>query len=340
MLDNIEINNFRSIENLKIENFKNVNFFFGRANSAKTSVLEAIYLYLGRGTKNIADIMEYRSNSIDNDCIDGLFYNYNIDKEVSIFIGSNLEYKIEIKKSEESIVFSNDDDNSRSNIKELKYIIQDNKTGSSIEVPFSMRKRFFRIEREIVMEAKTNNPKNIVYLGYFSNEKIISKNVSKIINNGQLDDLNEYCKKFDNNINQIMMSENNSIKVLEKDKKPVNLKLMGQGFQAYLRYVSSILLKNEFICIDEIENGLHFEHINLVLETILELSLKHDIQFFITTHSKELLEQLAKIADENADFKDGIACFNLYKEDNKIKVWENKIDGFVINMKQKKEVRL
>ena len=115
---------------------------------------------------------------------------------------------------------------------------------------------------------------------------------------------------------------------------------MGQGFQAYLRYVSSILLKNEFICIDEIENGLHFEHINLVLETILELSLKHDIQFFITTHSKELLEQLAKIADENADFKNKIACFNLYKEDNKIKVWENKIDGFVINMKQKKEVRL
>ncbi|MDY4860055.1 MAG: AAA family ATPase, partial [Campylobacter sp.] len=292
MLDNIEINNFRSIENLKIENFKNVNFFFGRANSAKTSVLEAIYLYLGRGTKNIADIMEYRSNIIDNDCIDGLFYNYNIDKEVSIFIGSNLEYKIEIKKSEKSIVFSSDDNNSRSDVKELKYIIQDNKIGSPIEMSFSMRRKFLRGEIEI--EAQANNPKNTVYLGYFSNEKIISKNVSKIINNGQLDDLNEYCKKFDNNISQIMMSENNSIKVLEKDKKPVNLKLMGQGFQAYLRYASSILLKNEFICIDEIENGLHFEHIDLILKILLKLSIQHNIQFFITTHSKELLEQLAK----------------------------------------------
>ncbi|MCI7362700.1 MAG: AAA family ATPase, partial [Campylobacter sp.] len=288
MLDNIEINNFRSIENLKIENFKNVNFFFGRANSAKTSVLEAIYLYLGRGTKNIADIMEYRSNIIDNDCIDGLFYNYNIDKEVSIFIGSNLEYKIEIKKSEKSIVFSSDDNNSRSDVKELKYIIQDNKIGSPIEMSFSMRRKFLRGEIEI--EAQANNPKNTVYLGYFSNEKIISKNVSKIINNGQLDDLNEYCKKFDNNISQIMMSENNSIKVLEKDKKPVNLKLMGQGFQAYLRYASSILLKNEFICIDEIENGLHFEHIDLILKILLKLSIQHNIQFFITTHSKELLE--------------------------------------------------
>nr|WP_321432304.1 AAA family ATPase [uncultured Campylobacter sp.] len=337
MLDNIEINNFRSIENLKIENFKNMNFFFGRANSAKTSVLEAIYLYLGRGTKNIADIMEYRSNIIDNDCIDGLFYNYNIDKEVSIFIGSNLEYKIEIKKSEKSIVFSSDDNNSRSDVKELKYIIQDNKTESPIEIPFSMRRKFIR--REIDIEAQANNPKNTVYLGYFSNEIIISRNVSKIINNGQLDDLNEYCKKFDNNISQIMMSENNSIKVLEKDKKPVNLKLMGQGFQAYLRYVSSILLKNEFICIDEIENGLHFEHIDLILKILLKLSIQHNIQFFITTHSKELLERLAKIADENDDFKNKIACFNLYKEDNKIKYIKYNSESFSWNMENGNELR-
>ncbi|MDY3246439.1 AAA family ATPase [Campylobacter sp.] len=337
MLDNIEINNFRSIENLKIENFKNMNFFFGRANSAKTSVLEAIYLYLGRGSKNIADIMQYRRNIIDNDCIDGLFYNYNIDKEASIFISSNLEYKIEIKKSAESIVFSNDDNNSRSDVKELKYIIQDNKTGSLIEIPFSMRRKFSI--REIEIEAQANNPKNTVYLGYFSNEKIISKNVSKIINNGQLDDLNEYCKKFDNNISQIMMSENNSIKVLEKDKKPVNLKLMGQGFQAYLRYVSSILLKNEFICIDEIENGLHFEHIDLILKILLKLSIQHNIQFFITTHSKELLERLAKIADENADFKNKIACFNLYKEDNKIKYIKYNSESFSWNMENGNELR-
>lgn len=337
MLDNIEINNFRSIENLKIENFKNMNFFFGRANSAKTSVLEAIYLYLGRGSKNIADIMQYRRNIIDNDCIDGLFYNYNIDKEASIFISSNLEYKIEIKKSAESIVFSNDDNNSRSDVKELKYIIQDNKTGLPIEMHFSMRRKFLRGEIEI--EAQANNPKNTVYLGYFSNEKIISKNVSKIINNGQLDDLNEYCKKFDNNISQIMMSENNSIKVLEKDKKPVNLKLMGQGFQAYLRYVSSILLKNEFICIDEIENGLHFEHIDLILKILLKLSIQHNIQFFITTHSKELLERLAKIADENADFKNKIACFNLYKEDNKIKYIKYNSESFSWNMENGNELR-
>ena len=152
--------------------------------------------------------------------------------------------------------------------------------------------------------------------------------------------LNGYCKEFESEIDGISIIDRAIYAKILGHNKKINLKLMGQGFISYLSYLTAALLKTKFICIDEIENGLHFEHINLVLETILELSLKHDIQFFITTHSKELLEQLAKIADENADFKDGIACFNLYKEDNKIKVWENKIDGFVINMKQKKEVRL
>ena len=228
MIDNIEINNFRSIENLKLENLKNVNFFFGRANAAKTTALEAIYLYLGRNTKNIS------------------------------------------------------------------------------------------------------------YLGHL-NHRATKENLNKLINSEELDTLNEYCRKFNDDISQIIIS-NNYIKVIENSKK-VDLKFMGQGFQTYLSYISSILLKNKFICIDNIETGLHFEHIDLILKIILEQSIQNDIQFFITTHSKELLEKLAKIVDENTDFKDKLACYNLYREDNKIKVCEHKVNGFIVNMEVGNEIR-
>lgn len=332
-LKNIEIKNFRGIKKLNIDNLKNINFFFGEA--GKTSVLEAVYLYLGRGTKNIAEIMNCRRNSRDSDCIDGLFYNYI--SEVNIFIGSN-DYGVEIKKGEESIVYSSVDE--KFHKKELKYTIQDSGEKLPIEVPFVIE---VGEEGGLDIEAKAGNAKSIVYLSPFSSANLISENVSKIINSGELDVLNEYCKQFDESINGIMMSENNSIKVFHKNKnkKPVNLKLMEQGFQAYLNYISSILAKNDFICIDGIENGLHFKHIDLILKIVLELAIKHNIQFFITTHSKELLEQLAKILDESAEyFKNNVACFNLYKEDYEIKAWENKIDGFIVNMKEQKEVRL
>ena len=227
MIDSIEIKNFRSIENLKIENLKNVNFFFGRANTAKTTALEAIYLYL-------------------------------------------------------------------------------------------------------------RNTKNISYLDHL-NYRATKENLNKLINNEELDTLNEYCKKFNDDIRQIMIS-NNYIKVIENSKK-VDLKFMGQGFQTYLSYISSILLKNKFICIDNIETGLHFEHIDLILKIILEQSIQNNIQFFVTTHSKELLERLAKIVDENTDFRDKLACYNLYREDNKIKVCEHKVNGFIVNMEVGNEIR-
>ena len=228
MIDSIEIKNFKSIENLRIENLKNVNFFFGKANTAKTSVLEAIYLYLGRDTKKIS------------------------------------------------------------------------------------------------------------YLGSL-NHRATKENLNKLINSGELDTLNEYCRKFNDDISRIMIS-NNYIKVIENSKK-VDLKFMGQGFQTYLSYISSILLKNRFICIDNIETGLHFEHIDLILKIILEQSIQNNIQFFITTHSKELLERLAKIVDENTDFKDKLACYNLYREDNTIKVCEHKVNGFIVNMEVGNEIR-
>lgn len=41
---NIEINNFRGINHLKIDDFSRVNVFLGQNNSGKSSILEAVLL--------------------------------------------------------------------------------------------------------------------------------------------------------------------------------------------------------------------------------------------------------------------------------------------------------
>lgn len=85
------------------------------------------------------------------------------------------------------------------------------------------------------------------------------------------------------------------------DKKlqhSIDFRLLGQGFQSYIFILVAILTGKKYILIDEIENGLHFENIDLLLESILN-SLK-DIQFFITTHNGEILQRLAsKIGGKN-----------------------------------------
>ena len=53
MLESLEIENFRGIKKLKVDNFKNINFFIGKANTSKTSLLESLYISLSKSPVSI-----------------------------------------------------------------------------------------------------------------------------------------------------------------------------------------------------------------------------------------------------------------------------------------------
>ena len=48
MLKNIKISNYRGIKNIQMNDFSNVNIFVGKANTGKTSILEAIFILLNQ----------------------------------------------------------------------------------------------------------------------------------------------------------------------------------------------------------------------------------------------------------------------------------------------------
>ena len=295
MIDHLEIKNFRSIENLKIENLKNVNFFFGDANSAKTSALEALHLFLKEDTSTLKDISNNRFN-LPDDILESLFPNYD-DSQVIRISGNN---------------------------KNLKIIKSDDR---KIQITYE--------NREL-----SNKENQSVLIGSLKLDDNFYKHIKQVLQDNELKTkLNDYCRAFDSQIEGISVVDKDIyVKILGCDKR-INLKSIGQGFISYLSYIVEILNKTRCICIDNIETGLYFEHMDLILKIILEQSIQNDIQFFITTHSKELLEQLAELLDKNADFKSKTACFNLYREDNRVKVLEHKINGFVLNMELGNEIR-
>ena len=298
MIDSIEIKNFKSIENLKIENLKNVNFFFGETNSAKTSVLEALHLFLKEDTSTIKDISNNRSILLDDDIIESLFPYYDFNNQ-TIRISNNNK-NLEIVKS----------DDRKIQITCENREISDKENQSTLIGSFKLNDDFYKRIRQTLQDDELKT------------------------------ELNDYCRAFDDQIEGISIIDRDIyVKILGYDRR-INLKSIGQGFISYLSYITEILNRTEHICIDNLETGLSFVHVDLILKIILEQSIQNDIQFFITTHSKELLEQLARLLDRNAEFKDKSACFNLYREDNRVKVLENKIDGFIINMELGNEVRL
>ena len=92
--------------------------------------------------------------------------------------------------------------------------------------------------------------------------------------------------------------------------KKISLNTMGEGLKKYLAILASVIVgEYKYICIDEIENGLHFESMHKLLESVIKLAQKTDIQLFVSTHSYEFLEILNAISSENQ--YEQIAIFNI-----------------------------
>ncbi|ACN84265.1 AAA family ATPase [Brachyspira hyodysenteriae] len=167
---------------------------------------------------------------------------------------------------------------------------------------------------------------NVDFISGYVSEDFSSNLKSILSNNKKKEQFKSLYTKFDNRIKDIIFIENKVAVELVNLTHAINIKSMGKGFQTYLKIIASMVAGNKYIIIDEIENGMHFESIKILLENILSLSKEYNLQFFVTTHNKELLEILNNILDEN-NYDDMLSVYNTYINN------ENNID--IVNYTQK-----
>ncbi|EAI9436733.1 ATP-binding protein, partial [Campylobacter jejuni] len=97
-----------------------------------------------------------------------------------------------------------------------------------------------------------------------------------------------------------------------------------------------ILSGKKYILIDELENGLHYEGIEKLLNAILKTN--NDVQFFITTHNLELLQKLSEILYREKNEK--VSVFNIYENKNKqIKSVKLTQEELISNIENNNEIR-
>lgn len=128
--------------------------------------------------------------------------------------------------------------------------------------------------------------------------------VGKILDDNQLEKrLNKSLNQFDKNIQAIRFNANNQLKLKVKNiKEKVPLSMFGDGLMKYLHIVSIFIANNAItIYIDEVENGLHFSRMRLLLEKIIDFinnNKDRNLQVFMTTHSQEFVEILDQVIKE------------------------------------------
>ncbi|GAA9665776.1 ATP/GTP phosphatase [Helicobacter pylori] len=152
---------------------------------------------------------------------------------------------------------------------------------------------------DVARKRDVINPNTI----HIMNPNIIQA-VRKILDDNQLEKrLNQSLNQFDKNIQAIRFNANNQLKLEVKNiKEKVPLSMFGDGLMKYSYIVSAFIANNATtIYIDEVENGLHFSCMRLLLEEIIDFinnNKDRNLQVFMTTRSQEFVEILDQVIKE------------------------------------------
>lgn len=317
MINKIEIDKFKGIEKIEIDNLNKINIFVGANNSKKTTVLEAISLFNINDVENLRRILSGRKYIGYEEILNSFFYNLNTfeDPIIMLFEKENKrELKISCEKKVMEVSFSEKEifngESSNINQKSIYKFLLNNKP--SIEI---------KVENNSIGFSSLNNVKesNIVYIPTNREISKLADNIRKLQNYKKIDELTEILKCYDKNLQKIYVDGYNIFVDLDNVDKSLSIGTMGEGFISSLIIISNLLVaggnnKEVIILIDEIENGLYRTALKKLIGTILKLIKEYNIQLFITTHSEEFLKEFYKL-----NLKNTVSLYRMENEKNGIK---------------------
>ncbi len=322
MIKYINIEHYKCFEGFKIEGLDRINIISGKNNVGKTALLEAFLL-----TQEYAKATIAKNRNIDNSQYANYLRNFKYfiftDGEYFAF---NVKNKKDLNKVElEEVAKLNNDYN------EFICEYYGYSKGEKIEVrPLEKERMYDAGDVSSYINSSKPNNKKLVEL------------YSQIQTKGIQHKFLEYLQKLDDNIKWIEPQALNNEMVLRVNLNNPKISLttseLGEGVNRYIEILATMLSDNEYVFIDEIENGLHYSKLVDIAKVIIEIAESKNIQVFITTHDKDVIEAFA-FACEDLKFKD-LCSIELYKdEDNNLNAVSRTAEQFVATVNAGMEVR-
>ncbi|EJB50506.1 AAA family ATPase [Helicobacter pylori] len=323
MIQSVRIKNFKNFKNTQIDGFTKLNIITGQNNAGKSNLLEALYYLVGKSMHPCTNVLEIydniRKEPLTSESKNLMFYGLDTEKKIQITttLDNNQTLDLQIKFIA----------NEKQKVIESQIIPTAEQTQMPSQLNFTLKKNNEEIYNDHLNIAKIPNqsgynrqfknfdPNQLQKLLPFESTTIIPSDVayrqvhmiqamSKICSNNQLEEeLNERLNQFDNNIQSISFNTNNQLKLKVKNiKEKVPLSVFGDGLKKYLHIVSAFMADNaKTIYIDEVENGLHFSRMKLLLRCVIDFindNKDGNLQVFMTTHNQEFIEILDQVIRE------------------------------------------
>ncbi len=332
VFDKLHIQNFKGIQELRMEGLGAINFIVGKNNGGKSTVLDAIYLLAHQGDpRSIVDIYAVRNTEIaegDNfkylfpkanvkviPAIYGRYGDVNKGIEIQAFNGDLSRYtflgKVDRTMPVDGIRIDFDyyQDDEFQNPVEYKPPLNSgrlyyNNIFGEVVFDKSLKYKYPNIKEDDVI--------SVLYVPSYPSHNKLLQYAKSIVFNKQKAIVIDALQEFDSSFIDFQIFGDEILIDNKNWDTLASLPTMGEGFVKLFAILLAIINSANGIClIDEIENGLHHSVLKNNWQHILNAAEKHNVQLFITTHNAEILEAVTKVA--TAEQQKGICLHRVEK---------------------------
>lgn len=338
MIENINIQGFRGINSLSIENFGKINLLLGKNNCGKTTVLETLFLIIGVTNPVLSRNIHFFRDLILTQTDDFRFLFNKLDFNTKIKIEASVtpnqirtliihpHFFSELPEKDYNMVkeslpdVSSTSQNSTENIEKLILNASIRTQGNSKSQKFQSEISIEGTKQDVKMPQNYKESLKGLFITKDTIYSDLSKNIENILVNKRKSTLLEPLQTIEPQIRDISLGTKGMIYLDLGYARLMPVNLLGEGFRRMLSILTKVSdTRNGIVLLDEIENGLHYSSMKVFIKYLIKIAELQDTQLFITTHSKETLNAIHEIITipEFSKFKPDIRSFTIrrHKED-------------------------
>jgi AAA15 family ATPase/GTPase len=313
MIETITIKNFRSFDDVEINDIKTVNVVVGRNASGKTALLEALYFTLGspslsfklRNWRGLGVEVRYDDTNESKSSIwRDLFYDFDQSNAVSIaFKGTeNVNRRVRITCSErESQAFKSKLGGTViRQVPPIKFeYFKSNKPLGSVIPTFTEEGIKLGDSLEPMSGAffPSNVPIDQEEIAIFFSK--LGRTHAQQPTIAAMNELFDFIE--DLSIELIGKTPKVFVSIKNREEK-IPIGLVSTGVTKIFAYLVAIASqKGGIVIIDEIENGFYYDTLPQIWKSLYKFAKRYEVQLFVSTHSEECLSALESIVSEHPE---------------------------------------
>ena len=362
MFTAIQFERFRCFEGFELKNLTSVNLLTGKNGAGKTSTLEGIFLLCGANNAGLViALSNFRNEMTFNAEVDRpfrtLFYGLDGTKPARVSGDGDFKKKIARRNLEISPILRTEVSGIKSAAKRvisgvnfrfrgpsgpaLGRIQWSDSTrnasttmsdrGSTGSIPFSIEAP----PSKDLIDARFVTPYFRELIGQ------INTQLSGALKEKNLQTILDACHKIEPRLQNLVPLTEQNVQTVYADlglDSLVPISVIGAGFFNLLNLVVTMNdITDGVVLIDEIEDGLHYSIRPYVVDLVLKFAQERNIQFFITTHSDEMIRAFGKAAVEKD--LNSIALYRLGQTDRNVDVSRYPPDEFKAGIELDAELR-